>query len=298
VKERNHSQKKNSECLCTFILSWLQGPNEGKLSAAGIGDICIVQPIREHVPAVASFLDISRRIIESKSRQELVAHCHKGTKTKTKMGFFERMEKVSSVCIFMFPKYFQLVFCWEFFINSIRFLDDFLCLNSYIPLQGKQRAKRSLLGSSSSEGLFLSFYVIIEVNFEIWFNALGFSSEIFYAFMIYMFYGSLRMISLVTLIGPSMFYCVVETMEDKELEGKRNVCMILIGNVDKELCPSTTVEFLYKHTQVSASIFIFPSLSFEINTRGVIMSHTEQDFQKLCDFLTDQNYIITSSTGR
>ncbi|RHN51269.1 hypothetical protein MtrunA17_Chr6g0466711 [Medicago truncatula] len=87
-------------------------------------------------------------------------------------------------------------------------------------------------------------------------------------------------------------------MEDKELEGKRNVCMILIGNVDKELCPSTAVEFLYKHTQVSASIFIFPSLSFEIYTRGAIMTHTEQDFQKLCDFLTEQNYIITSSTGR
>jgi hypothetical protein len=87
-------------------------------------------------------------------------------------------------------------------------------------------------------------------------------------------------------------------MEDKELEAKRNVCMILIGNLDKELCPSTAVEFLYKHTQVSASVFIFPSLSLEIYTRGAIMLHTEQDFQKLCDFLTNPNYIITSSTGR
>jgi hypothetical protein len=97
VEKRNHSQKKDEKCLCTFNLSWLQGPNEGKLSAAGIGDICIVQPIREHVPAMASFLQISRRRIESNSRQEMVAHCNKGTKTKTKMGFFERMEKVSSV---------------------------------------------------------------------------------------------------------------------------------------------------------------------------------------------------------
>jgi hypothetical protein len=97
VEEHNHSREKDAKCLCTFILSWLQGPNEGKLSAAGIGDICIVQPIREHVPAVASFVEISRRRIESQSGQELVAHCNKGTKTKTKMGFFERMEKVSSV---------------------------------------------------------------------------------------------------------------------------------------------------------------------------------------------------------
>jgi len=97
VKERNHSQEKDAECLCTFILSWLQGPKEGKLSAAGISDICIVQPIREHVPSVALFLEITKRRIELQSGQELVAHNHKGTKNTTKMGFFERMEKVSSV---------------------------------------------------------------------------------------------------------------------------------------------------------------------------------------------------------
>ncbi|RHN69071.1 putative SAWADEE domain-containing protein [Medicago truncatula] len=202
VEERKHSRKKDAECLCTFILSWLHGPNEGKLTAAEIGDICIVQPIKEHDPAVAFFLEITRRRLESQSGQELVVNCHKGTKTKTKMGFFERMQK------------------------------------------GKRRAKRSVVGACSPE-----------VSLD-------------------------------------------ESMEDKELEGKRNVCMILIGNLDKELCPSTAVEFIYKHTQVSASVFIFPSLSLELYTRGAIMLHTEQDFQKLCDFLTNPNYIIASSTGR
>jgi hypothetical protein len=115
VDERKHSRKKDAECLClcTFILSWLHGPNEGKLTAAEIGDICIVQPIKEHDPAVALFLEITRRRLESQSGQELVVICHKGIKTKTKMGFFERMQKVSSgcvKCIFMFPKYFPL-FC-------------------------------------------------------------------------------------------------------------------------------------------------------------------------------------------
>jgi len=99
VDERKHSRKKDAECLCTFILSWLHGPNEGKLTAAEIGDICIVQPIKEHDPAVALFLEITRRRLESQSGQELVVNCHKGTETKTKMGYFERMKKVSSVCI-------------------------------------------------------------------------------------------------------------------------------------------------------------------------------------------------------
>ncbi|MCH95274.1 hypothetical protein A2U01_0016249, partial [Trifolium medium] len=87
-------------------------------------------------------------------------------------------------------------------------------------------------------------------------------------------------------------------MEDMELEGKRNVCMILIGNLDKELCSSTAVEFLCQHTLVKASVFIFPSLSSETFTRGAIMLHTEKDLEKLGDFLENPNHMITSSTGR
>jgi hypothetical protein len=87
-------------------------------------------------------------------------------------------------------------------------------------------------------------------------------------------------------------------MEDMELEGKRNVCMVLIGNLDKKICSSTAVEFLYQHTRVTTSVFIFPSLSSETFTRGAIMLHTEKDLEKLGDFLANPNHIVTSSTGR
>jgi hypothetical protein len=117
VKERKHSRKKDAECLCTFILSWSHGPNVGKLTSAEICNICLVQPVLEYDPAVASFLDITRRRIESQSGQEMVVYCNTGIdannhteiKTKSKMGYFERMQKVSSVCIFMFHEYFPLV---------------------------------------------------------------------------------------------------------------------------------------------------------------------------------------------
>lgn len=87
-------------------------------------------------------------------------------------------------------------------------------------------------------------------------------------------------------------------MEDKEFKANRNACMVLMGNLDRELCPSTVVEFLHRYTSVSARVYIFPSLPSEIYTRGAIMLDSEKDFQKLCDFLTNPNYIITSSTGR
>jgi hypothetical protein len=89
-----------------------------------------------------------------------------------------------------------------------------------------------------------------------------------------------------------------DTIEDMELDGKRNIYMILIGNIDRELCPSTATEFLYQHTQVTSNVFIFPSLSSETFTKGAIMLHTEHDFQKLADFLENPRHMITSSTDR
>jgi len=115
VKEHRHSR--NAECLCTFRLSWLHGPYDGKETSAKICNICIVQPVLDYDPAVASFLEITRRRIESQSGQEMVVYCNTGIeaknhteiKTKSKMGYFERMQKVGNVCIIMFPEYFPLV---------------------------------------------------------------------------------------------------------------------------------------------------------------------------------------------
>ncbi|PNY07132.1 hypothetical protein L195_g003617 [Trifolium pratense] len=209
VEKRKHSRKKDAECLCTFVLSWLHGPNNGELTAAEIGDICIIQPILELDPAVATFLEIARTRIESQSGQEIVPYCHKGIEAenhkgiaKKKMGYFERMQ-----------------------------------------CSPNRRAKRSVVRASPEVSL-------------------------------------------------------AERIEDMELEGKRNVCMMLIGNLDRELCPSTAIEFLYQHTLVTASVFIFPSLSTDTFTRGAIMLHNEKDLEKLGDFLENPNHMITSSAGR
>ncbi|XP_024635164.1 uncharacterized protein [Medicago truncatula] len=211
-------------------------------------DAHVVEPVLEYDPAVASFLEITRRRIESQSGQEMVVYCNTGIeaknhteiKTKSKMGYFERMQK----------------------------------------FQAKRRAKRSVLGTRSSEGAKQTVLGASSPEGAKR-SVLGASST----------EGAKR-----SVLGASS--PEVGLVEDKELKGKRNVCMILMGNLDKQLCPSTAVEFLYKHTQVSASVFIFPSLSSEIYTRGAIMLRTERDFQKLCDFLTNPKHIITSSTGR
>lgn len=87
--------------------------------------------------------------------------------------------------------------------------------------------------------------------------------------------------------------------EDRVIEGtKKNMCMILIANIGRELCPSAITEFLHRHTSVSASVFIFPNLASEVYSRGAIMLDSEKEFQKLCDFLNNPNCIVISSTER
>ncbi|KAK7316538.1 hypothetical protein RJT34_00085 [Clitoria ternatea] len=94
----------------------------------------------------------------------------------------------------------------------------------------------------------------------------------------------------------SEYRCHDRRMEDRDLEGIKNMCMILMENMDKELCPSTVTEFLCRHTSISAEVFIFPSFPSEVYTRGAIILDSGKEFQKLCDFLN--TCIITSSTGR
>ncbi|CAL0323083.1 unnamed protein product [Lupinus luteus] len=89
--------------------------------------------------------------------------------------------------------------------------------------------------------------------------------------------------------------CHDRRTEDRDLGGNKTPCMILVGNLDKELCSSTVTEFLHEHTSVSPNVFIFPSLSSEIYTRGAIVLDSEKDFQKLCLFLSNPNCIITSA---
>ena len=87
-------------------------------------------------------------------------------------------------------------------------------------------------------------------------------------------------------------------MKDWDHEGAKNVCMILIANIDRELCPSTVTQFLHRHTSVLARVLIFPNLSSEVHTRGAIILDSEKEFQEMCGFLNDPKCIIASSTGR
>ncbi|XP_017428403.2 uncharacterized protein LOC108336454 isoform X2 [Vigna angularis] len=206
VQESEHSWKTGEEeCLCTFILFWLHGPNARKLTATSIENICVVQPRWELDPVVASFLDNCSSFLMPKEASGfgMVLYCNNRSNSARQITYFGRTIKET------------------------------------------QCARRSVVNAC-----------LPEVS------------------------------------------CLKRRMEDRDLGGPKNVCMILITNMDKELCPSTVTEFLRRHTSLSVLVFIFPNLSMEVYNRGAIMVHSEKELQELCGFLNNPNCIIISSTGR
>lgn len=74
--------------------------------------------------------------------------------------------------------------------------------------------------------------------------------------------------------------------------------MLLIDNLDKNLSPSTIVEFIHTHTSLSVQACVFPSMSSEMYTQGAIVLNCRKNLEKLSKFLDCQNHIIMSKRGR
>ncbi|KAF9600638.1 hypothetical protein IFM89_011221 [Coptis chinensis] len=95
--------------------------------------------------------------------------------------------------------------------------------------------------------------------------------------------------------------------QDEDLEGN-SVSMedirepssfhfLLIENLEKDLSPSAIVDFVKKHVSITSHAQVFPSLSSETYTRGIIAVDTQEELQKLSDFLHDPGHIILSARG-
>ncbi|KAF5194716.1 Sawadee protein [Thalictrum thalictroides] len=85
-------------------------------------------------------------------------------------------------------------------------------------------------------------------------------------------------------------------MEDlKEASGSR---YMLIENLEKDLPPSAIVDFVKKHVSISSQAEVFPSLSMESFTKGIITVDGQEDLQKIYRFLDNPSHIILSPRGR
>ncbi|KAK0588491.1 hypothetical protein LWI29_001620 [Acer saccharum] len=86
--------------------------------------------------------------------------------------------------------------------------------------------------------------------------------------------------------------------EDADFGGVGNYYTILLENVEKELSPSTIIEFIHRQTSITAQAYVLPSLSSEHYTRSVIVLDFQKDLEDLCGFLNNPDHFIVSSKGR
>ncbi|KAI8008683.1 hypothetical protein LOK49_LG07G02773 [Camellia lanceoleosa] len=73
---------------------------------------------------------------------------------------------------------------------------------------------------------------------------------------------------------------------------------MLIENLEKDLSPSSIMEFIHKQTSISPQAYVFPSLSSETYTRGVIVLDCKKKLEKIYEFLNNPDQIVMSSRGR
>lgn len=98
------------------------------------------------------------------------------------------------------------------------------------------------------------------------------------------------------------------TREDIDLGGRSsliegfteisNFKFLLIDNLEKDLAPSAIVDFVRRHLSISSKAQVFPSLSTELYTKGIIMVDSPLALQKLSDFLNNPSHMVLSSKGR
>lgn len=205
-------EKIEEECLCTFVLSWLHGPNEGNLSPTNIADICIVRSTSPPNSTLASFSNLAKERIK------------------------KALLRSSSV--------------------------------SVVSLSGPTCPSGKRKSISPKDGL---------QDMEHSRKFLGRSVK-----------------------------CVKHGDQDQDIGG---VCMnsidetgshhyVMIDNLEKDLSPTSIMEFIHKQTSISAQAYVFPSLSEESYTRGAIVLDSKAKLKQIYEFLVNPDHIIISSTGR
>ncbi|KAG7984948.1 hypothetical protein I3843_04G186300 [Carya illinoinensis] len=151
VEHREHASKQGQEeneeeeCLCTFILLWIHGPNAGNLTATSVESICRVQSSAQIDPKVASFLNIARERFLRNGAPVLISINDESPNINHKLSFFQCLKQEAGHA--------------QLFVNTI---SEGLSLSSMeIQLESTQKALKPKYLESTSLVFFLLFSFIL-----------------------------------------------------------------------------------------------------------------------------------------
>ncbi|WOH03105.1 hypothetical protein DCAR_0522497 [Daucus carota subsp. sativus] len=204
-------EKGEEECLCTFVLSWLHGPNAGNMSSSGVASICLVNTNAPLNSTILTFLKLAKENIKRASLRTRSVSKSYSTPTTTPdrrfLGFGQSTSVPPTIIVLHFES-----------VASFQIDED-----------------RDIGG------------VPFNMN---------------------------------------------------KVEELGNHHYILIDNLEKDLSPTSVIEFIRKQTSITAEAYVFPSLLAESYTRGAIVLASKRSLEEIYKFLINPDHAIVSSTGR
>ncbi|KAM7273789.1 hypothetical protein ACFE04_028453 [Oxalis oulophora] len=92
---------------------------------------------------------------------------------------------------------------------------------------------------------------------------------------------------------------VPETIRQDRDSGGSSLCYtVFVDNLEKDLYPSTIMEFMNKQIGVTTNVYIFPILLSETFARCSIALNCAKKLDDVYELLENPNHIITSSKGK
>lgn len=73
---------------------------------------------------------------------------------------------------------------------------------------------------------------------------------------------------------------------------------IILNNLEKDLTPSSIVDFIYEKTTILPEARVFPRQLSDPFARGAIMVDCQKKAQTIHEFLDNPNHFVVSSSGR
>jgi hypothetical protein len=221
--------KEEEECLCTFLLFWQHGPNEGNVTSASIADITLIRHFSGAHSTLTSFVKIAKEKVK-------VASCTSGSVWDANALTLKTIKTEKEDSPMLTGK-------------------SSLCQNG-LQVKDGVRGSSGFLPAKEDTGLT----------------------------------GKIRKYH-------------KGHLQDKDLGGStvEETGMhhfILVENLERDLSPSSIMEFIHKQTSISAQAYVFPNLSSESYTRGAIVVECKEKLKKIYEFLNNPDHIVTSSRRR
>lgn len=291
VKHDEHTIVNEVEnCSCSFVLSWLHGPEAGTLTSARVEDLCPVRSCAQLDPRLACFLEIA------KWKHGITSRCSKFLREG---GNCNQESPVSS------PERRHLCAtkksdsAMKIQTESLDDEGDFAFeRNEDVDLGGGDRIFPDLKRSNGN------YLLLVDKVEDV--TYIGPKRRESSSIALEDKESSLRDEEDGRHSGAMERLVEDVSYMDLEQEGQikinavhRNArYFVLVENLEKHVSPSTIVDFVRDATSVEVEAFVFLSLSSEPYTRGALVVNTLEELERLCSFMDKKDQMIISSKGR